>query len=1019
MPQKRVILGLTIFILSMFSVYGQYQDCGAVPSSVLEGRTCQPVTACSSISGSNTYYLLTSDLTSDQNCITFSGTNNILDLNEHTITFGNAAGTLQSGIFLSSSTDCKLTNGYVRQGSGNGVRATVIRSDYSNLNNMEISFLNISYYGDDSAGMMGNADDNCMRMISPRIHDNYFDMRVQTIANRHRLHSAICVDALNGQGGEFYRNTVRGTGHGGIGINPQGGYPNPIPVQVYENDIRYEGVAANPIALGVGGETSDPELRPRGLVIRDNYINMIKGKGIYVAGVNGGRYGPADGLVYNNYVETTDDLYISGEGTANFALRIRYGALNITFFNNTFISKRLDYNDFSPLTVSISEGPPYGGYLNFFNNTIICRDSVANPQFGGYPRAVWLTGSEYNPNGDSHILFENNHIISDRYIVSIGGMDNYLNYTTFVNNTFSVGPNALEEYGKFLLAFGGTYAGASWNNTFVNNIYEGWLDPDDISWPGTFPGGSYYFKWTLNVKVQDAGGNPIPGALVTLRNANNQVVHSNIQTPASGIQRFNLTSHQYLESTQKVVFNPYTVTVNYNGEEQTRQVTLSAPTTETFIFDSSGIVMSDLLCNAGNGLVDCATLAYGDSLHEVRVDCTDDGSISSSTFSLTYIDNAQTYFSGSSTQTNQNTYIYQTDTDIADSGDFELAASCTDNEGNQATMRTEWTVPYGTLSVSQIAPTSALSLSNGSSFTYTTLLTCSGGECGTVSATLDPIISEGMQTYCSPVELPQYSSAKAVDGIVGVGPDNYESRWSSVGHSNWWYVDLGSSQTINNVEILWESYYPPKSWATSHADDYYLQVSEDASTWTDVLHITDGDGGLDNLTFNPVSARYVKFQGVHCAFTDPDYPVYSFWEFKVYSSDGSIVQGSKGVVSPQVGASPFYTTSQNPVQCANMVPGSTCTNTWNVVANGDPAIYTFFVDYESDIASVEGIESSHLTINITGTEANVTQCSIPFDQEPCGCITLGEIAATISAWYSDILNLSELINTLRVWKQGC
>ncbi len=71
---------------------------------------------------------------------------------------------------------------------------------------------------------------------------------------------------------------------------------------------------------------------------------------------------------------------------------------------------------------------------------------------------------------------------------------------------------------------------------------------------------------------------------------------------------------------------------------------------------------------------------------------------------------------------------------------------------------------------------------------------------------------------------------------------NAVSRWSSqFSHNEWLYVDLGSVYTINRVVLRWEAAY---------GKGYKLQVSNDASTWSDVYSTTTGDGGVDDITLS-------------------------------------------------------------------------------------------------------------------------------------------------------------------------
>jgi len=97
------------------------------------------------------------------------------------------------------------------------------------------------------------------------------------------------------------------------------------------------------------------------------------------------------------------------------------------------------------------------------------------------------------------------------------------------------------------------------------------------------------------------------------------------------------------------------------------------------------------------------------------------------------------------------------------------------------------------------------------------------------------------------------------------------SRWSSLfSDSEWIYVDLGAVFTIKQVVLRWE---------TAYGRGYKLQVSSDASSWSDVYSTTTGDGGVDDITLaSPASSRYLRLLGTQRGTTYG----YSLWEFEVY-----------------------------------------------------------------------------------------------------------------------------------------
>jgi hypothetical protein len=107
----------------------------------------------------------------------------------------------------------------------------------------------------------------------------------------------------------------------------------------------------------------------------------------------------------------------------------------------------------------------------------------------------------------------------------------------------------------------------------------------------------------------------------------------------------------------------------------------------------------------------------------------------------------------------------------------------------------------------------------------------------------------------------------AVDG-------NTSTRWSSAyTDPQWIYVDLGSSKSVSSVKLNWEAAY---------GKSYKIQVSNDASTWTDVYSTATGAGGVENITFTATNTRYVRMYGTQRATTYG----YSLWEYEVYGSGG-------------------------------------------------------------------------------------------------------------------------------------
>jgi hypothetical protein len=117
-----------------------------------------------------------------------------------------------------------------------------------------------------------------------------------------------------------------------------------------------------------------------------------------------------------------------------------------------------------------------------------------------------------------------------------------------------------------------------------------------------------------------------------------------------------------------------------------------------------------------------------------------------------------------------------------------------------------------------------------------------------------------------------FASSGAIEApdAGAVTDGNAGSRWSSAYHDDEWiYVDLGEPRLVGAVTLHWEAAY---------AKAYKIQVSGDAQTWKDVYATADGKGGIDPIRFRPVTARFVRMQGIRRATSFG----YSLYDFEVY-----------------------------------------------------------------------------------------------------------------------------------------
>ena len=97
------------------------------------------------------------------------------------------------------------------------------------------------------------------------------------------------------------------------------------------------------------------------------------------------------------------------------------------------------------------------------------------------------------------------------------------------------------------------------------------------------------------------------------------------------------------------------------------------------------------------------------------------------------------------------------------------------------------------------------------------------------------------------------------------------TRWSSAFQDPQFIsVDLGSNQTFNKVILRWEAAY---------ARRYGIFVWT-GSQWRQLYWTNNGNGGLDTITFNAVTGRYVGMLGVQRGTNWG----YSLWDFEIYNT---------------------------------------------------------------------------------------------------------------------------------------
>jgi F5/8 type C domain/Beta-1,3-glucanase len=138
----------------------------------------------------------------------------------------------------------------------------------------------------------------------------------------------------------------------------------------------------------------------------------------------------------------------------------------------------------------------------------------------------------------------------------------------------------------------------------------------------------------------------------------------------------------------------------------------------------------------------------------------------------------------------------------------------------------------------------------------------STGGCSTANA------AQGRPATASSTESATFPASAAFDGNAG-------TRWSSAfSDPQWVQVDLGSSQSICQVQLNWEAAY---------ARSFQIQVSATGTGgWTNIFSTTTGTGGVQTLNVSG-TGRYVRMNGTVRATVYG----YSLFEFVVHTTTSS------------------------------------------------------------------------------------------------------------------------------------
>ncbi|WP_051450445.1 glycoside hydrolase family 3 N-terminal domain-containing protein [Actinospica robiniae] len=147
------------------------------------------------------------------------------------------------------------------------------------------------------------------------------------------------------------------------------------------------------------------------------------------------------------------------------------------------------------------------------------------------------------------------------------------------------------------------------------------------------------------------------------------------------------------------------------------------------------------------------------------------------------------------------------------------------------------------------------------------LLTFGFQQIAVADTASDTNIALGAEATASSAQGSDTPASAAVDGDA-------TTRWSSAwSDPQWLQVDLGANAAISGFSIQWEA-----AFATA----YHVEVSSDATTWTQVYSTTSGAGGTESFSApSGTTGRYVRLTGTARTTISGAQYGYSIYEFQV------------------------------------------------------------------------------------------------------------------------------------------
>jgi hypothetical protein len=501
-------------------------------------------------------YVLTADVKADGTALEIAADDVTLELDGHTVVFGQMAGDNVHGIHASGRRGIRLFGGMIEEGRGPGRRRFPVFMQ--GCRNIEIAGISATYHGKDGQGILFN-----WQGAGSNVHHNVLYDRGTETTSRHQQIAAIHFSpAVGSSGARVHHNIVlraRQTGiqFGASEAAAREGKVQSENIEIANNMVYLGSCMTNSMGVSASGAI-------KGFVLRNN---RIYGRGEMPECIFIGT-GASYGRVFRNYTYSRSTGKVSQEygstSSLSSALRMCWGPHHLDVHDNTFLTSSGVTDGFHGnarcvwAACSDPRQPEWknSGEITVRNNQIV---AMLDESGGAYARAITVCGHHQ---ASSHgLVFHNNRVTTNAHSVVLsesygcGSSD-----VQFIGNTFvkAGGGDA------FAWLHCGYWDKPSTGSTFVDNRFAGGASPDDVRFRGTSQR-DFCVGWTLSLETG-------PGAEIVITDAHGKEV---FRGKADKNGRCRAPLMHYLHTPEgKTIMTPHEVTVSHGGRASEQSVVM-------------------------------------------------------------------------------------------------------------------------------------------------------------------------------------------------------------------------------------------------------------------------------------------------------------------------------------------------------------------------------------------------------------------------------------------------------------